>query len=317
MGSVSLTIEMLETASAFERSLGRNETLNYSLLSKSNEPVTTFSGLKIHPDSELHNNVDFDAIYFPTVWALDEKLLHDNAVVSDWLVHQNASSPIILGLLTGSYFMAQSGLLDQRVATTHWRFADDFRERYPHVSLRAELLTTSDGNMHCAGSVAASMHLTMNLIQQACGATVAQQVERHCLMGYKAQHRWIGDGQADSMKLADRRIGEVLNWLEQNLSEPVSLDEVCARFGFSKRNLTRRFKVSTGRSLFEYIEHLRMQRAKMLLTESSLNIEQVAIELGYQSSTVFGRRFRRAFELTPKRFRQNHQKLKSNTIFKN
>jgi len=239
MGSVSLTIEMLETASAFERSLGRKQTLNYSLIGKSSESITSFSGLKITPNLALNISPDYDAIYFPTVWALDEKLLSSNAEVSDWLVQQNVNKPIILGLLTGSYFMAQAGLLNHRVATTHWKFAEDFRRRYPLVSLKANLMTTSDQNLHCAGSVAASMHLTMNLIQSACGTAVAQQVERHCLMGYRAQHPWVGDSYAGTLEVSDRRVEEVLIWMDQNLSESISLDEVCARFGFSKRGLVK------------------------------------------------------------------------------
>ena len=292
-GSVTLTLEMLETAIAFQERKHQKRSMSVDLIGLTNKPVPTYSGVLITPKlSVLQASTQYDAIVIPAIWDIDSQYLKRHKILYPWLRQQQEGGAIFVGALTGTYLMAEAGLLDGIRATTHWHYANDFRQRYPKVDLKAEMMQTSDKGCYCCGGVNASLDLSIYLIQLFCSQSIAQLCERHCLMGTRRDYQRLTVDTIERKQHQDTRILDIQNWVEIHYAEPIGIHELTARFGFSTRNLSRRFKAATGVSLQTYIQEYRLEIAKALLEDLSLSIQQVCFKVGYESLTVFGRRFK-------------------------
>lgn len=292
-GSISLTVEILKTALVFQHRQQQAPTFSITLVGLSNRPVNAFGDMSIAPDISIKQaTISYDAIILPAVWGVNTDYLEQHQILYPWLRRQHKDGALVFGLLTGTYFMAEAKLLNGHSAITHWHYADDFRKRYPEVILKAEQMQTVENRLYCGGGVNAAMDLSMYLIQEFCGTLIAQQCERHCLMGTRRDYRKITIDTVESKQHSDTRILAIQNWLEEHYAEPLSMDEITARFGFSTRNLTRRFKSATGKFLQIYLQEYRLEIAKELLTNSKQSIQQICFNVGYESLTVFGRRFK-------------------------
>ncbi len=303
-GSISLILEIFKTAQVFQARQQLVPDFKVSLLGLHTEEINTFAEITITPELSVGQcDIQFDAILIPAIWGIDNHYLTQHQLVYPWLQRHHQQGALIIGLLTGSYLMAEAGLLNQRIATTHWHYAEDFRRRYPQVRLQAEQMQTSEDGLFCGGSVNAGMDLSLHLIQLFCGNSVAQQCERHCLMGTRRDYHKLTVDMADTTTHDDERILAIQEWLQTHYAEPLALQEIAARFGFSPRNLTRRFKAATGKTVQTYIRHYRIEIAKERLIKSSHTIQHICFNTGYESLTVFGRCFKAYTGMSPSEFR--------------
>lgn len=302
-GSITLTLEILKTALAFDSR--REPAYAIDLVGLDGQPVKTYGNISITPDMPLSQaSEQYDAILLPTVWGIDSAYLAKHSVLYPWLTQQHRTGALVFGLLTGSYLMAEAGLLDHRIATTHWHFAEDFRRRYPKVRLQAEQMQTVENRLYCGGGVNAAMDLSIHLIKTFCGMNIAQLCERHCMMGTRRDYQKLTVDMVGAKQHFDERILNIQNWIETHYAEPVGLAEITARFGFSTRNLTRRFKQATGKSLQIYIQQYRLEIAKTLLENSQHSIQEICFNVGYESLTVFGRRFKAYTGVSASQYRE-------------
>jgi len=292
-GSISLLLEILKTALAFQQRQQQAPSFCTTLIGLNTQAVKTFSHIPVKPEQSIEQaNNHYDAILLPAIWGINNHYLEQHARLYPWLRQQHQQGALIFGLLTGSYLMAEAGLLNGCHATTHWNYAEDFRKRYPGVILKAELMQTAENRLYCGGGVNAAMDLCMHLIQQFCGTAITQQCERHCLMGSRRTYQKLTIDTVDSRQHDDIRILTLQDWLEKHYAEPLEMEEITARFGFSSRNLRRRFKAATGKSLQIYIQEYRLEIAKELLLNTQQSIQQICFNTGYESLTAFGRRFK-------------------------
>jgi transcriptional regulator GlxA family with amidase domain len=162
--------------------------------------------------------------------------------------------------------MAQAGLLDGKEATTYWRFFNEFAERFPKVLLNQEKHLSDADNLYCAGGVTSACDLYIYLIERYCGASVAQGVARDIL--YEVQRNYapgrIGFG---GQKLHhDVTILQIQQWLEDHFADKFRFEDVAREHGMSIRNFMRRFQTATGDKPLHYLQRLRIETAKGLLS---------------------------------------------------
>lgn len=306
-GSIALPLEILQTARIFQQRQQEKVHFDISLIGLNSKPIRSFSQISLTPQDTVKNtDVKYDAILLPATWTIDDDFLEQHASLSSWLLSQYKLGAHFYCFLTGAYLLAQTGLMDNKQATTHWHYADDFRERFPKVHLKAEKMRTNDTHIHCCGGVNASLNLTLDLIQQLCGNLIAQQCERHCLMGTRREYQYSNIDTSAYKKHNDLRILAIQEWLEEHYAEPIALAEISARFGYSTRNLTRKFKKTTGLTLQTYTQNYRLEVAKHLLLNSEQSIQEICFNVGYESLTAFGRRFKAYVGISASLYRQQH-----------
>ena len=309
--SISMPREMFYMAQALGRDSGGFE-VDIQVFGLDTQPVSTFGNFPITPEIGLEPGADladpeppnYDAVILPTLSQINAQAIAANAALYPWLQRQHSRGAIICGELTGVFLMAEAGLLDGVEATTHWRYADNFRRRYPRVELRATEMLTLQKRLYCSSGVSASMDVYIHLIAKLCGQAIAQQCERFCAMGTRRNYQRASINVDEFKQHEDAAILAVQNWLERHHAEPITIAELAARFGISQRNLTRRFNRATGESPRGYLQHYRLEMAKELLVTTQNSIQDICFDIGYESMTVFGRRFRQYTGLSPSAYRQ-------------
>jgi len=214
----------------------------------------------------------------------------------------------IVGLCLGAIALAQAGLLDGKVATTHWAWARRFAESFPKVRLDPSVLYVEDGNVLTSAGTAAGLDCCLYLLRQLCGAEIANRVARRLVV---APHREGGQAQFIEHPLPtsrnDEHLSQVFEWVSRNLALTHSVDSLAERARMSRRTFTRRFRQATGTTVVQWILHQRLATAQRLLETSGHSIELIAAECGFGTSLSLRQHFNTAFHTTPSAYRKLFQ----------
>ena len=197
----------------------------------------------------------------------------------------------LAGLCLGAFALADAGLLSGRRATTHWRYAAQFRARYPDCNLDIDKIYVADGNLWTSAGMSAGIDLAVGMVERDHGRSVARTVARGLVMerrraGGQAQHSALLDFDAPS-----DRIQSVLAHARQDLQRPLTTEDLAAVACLSPRQFTRAFRAETGVSPAKAVEAMRVEAAKHMLEQSRLPIEEIAAAAGFANRE----RMRRAF----------------------
>ncbi|HYF25307.1 MAG TPA: DJ-1/PfpI family protein [Baekduia sp.] len=223
----------------------------------------------------------------------------------DWVRAQAAHSRRTTSVCTGAFVLAAAGLLDGRRATTHWAWCDALARRYPRVDVRPDPIFVRDGDIWTSAGVTAGMDLALALVEEDLGAATALEVARELVLFLK---RPGGQAQFSGALLAQTAargpVRDVQAWAAQHLAGDLSVPALAARAGRSERQLSRLFAEQVGMAPGAWVEALRVERARALLTSTPLGVEAVAREVGFASAEVLRRAFHRRTGVSPAEFRQ-------------
>lgn len=209
----------------------------------------------------------------------------------------------IASICTGAFVLAAAGLLDGRRATTHWRSADDLRNRFPEVEVDPCVLYTEDGNVLTSAGVASGIDLVLHMIRRDHGAAVANEVARGTVV---SPHREGGQAQFVRRPVPEPRTSSTKAaraWALENLHRPLTLRELAAREAMSTRTFTRRFRDEVGISALQWLTQQRIERARQLLEESDLPVDRVATEAGFGTAASLRQHFQAALGVSPSAYR--------------
>lgn len=281
----------------------QGEQLDYVMASLDGKPVTTAGQLVLNIDQSIEDVERTDVIMLPAAWGDVDQLIAEAEPLIPWLQKQYEQGAIIVAHATAVFYVAQAGLLDGKAATTHWVYHDVFQKKFPAVNLCRERFITASDRIFCSGNLSAAMDLGIYLVEKFWGEAIAMEADRSFMTGFKRSYpqQFIDfEGQKGHQ---DEMILKVQEWMEVNYASSVELEKLSERFGLSLRSLKRRFKLATGEPPLQYMQRLRVDRAKELLRQSKLSVNEIAFEVGYDDVSYFSKLFRRHVGDTPGVFR--------------
>ncbi|WP_172979844.1 GlxA family transcriptional regulator [Agromyces agglutinans] len=203
----------------------------------------------------------------------------------------------------GAFILGQAGVLDRKRATTHWVLSKEFREAFPLATLQAEHLYVDDEGVHTSGGIFSATDLALHLLALDLGQAYANDMSRILV---SAPHRPGGQSQfiKPSIRLDDEPpVESLLRWLRDHLDEPLTLAQLAAHEHVSERTLVRRFRESTGMSVFDWITRERVNRAKELLERTDYRVSEIAAMVGLGSDESLRRNFERVVGTTASAYR--------------
>lgn len=225
-----------------------------------------------------------------------------------WLKRVAAAPPAGLqfcGVCTGSFLLAEAGLLDGRLCTTHHRFVGQLRRSHPRVHVVDNRVYVRDGPVWTSAGVTSGIDLALHLVAEAFGADPAIQVARENAVHF----RRFGGDPALSARFRHRshsnaRVHAVQDLVARDLARQVPAAELAAAAGCSSRHLARLFVAETGVTLKQFQTQLRMDLARQLLTGSSLSLERIAERCGFGSVQAFRANWNQYEALPPSALRR-------------
>lgn len=308
--SISLSAEMLSAAGDLATSNRRHDGGAYAPLSISIAGLETGpiagKGLRLFCDTALHEIANTDLIILPALWRNPLVALHRYAaVIIAELQRLRGDQTLICAVGTSSFFLAETGWLDQRPATTHWSYFDLFHKRYPQVQLKREFLVTQSGQLFCAGSINAVADLMIHFIEQLFDHRIAMGVASQFSPEIRRPIQLYGHIQGEYETHSDEAIIEAQQWLRDHCNSHINMQTLCKTVGLQYRTFNRRFKQATGITPLAYLQQLRIQQARELLQTSNLSVGEIASQIGYDDTSYFCELFRRSLNQSPQSFRRS------------
>lgn len=220
-----------------------------------------------------------------------------------WLLDRHAQGATLASNCGGAFILAATGLLSGRPATTHWLFVDDFRARFPEVRLDPDKMVIEDGDIITAGGLMAWTDLGMRIVDRLLGPTVMLETGKFLLVDASGREQRHYSSFAPRLTHGDESILKVQHWLQARAEHSVSVPEMAGRAGLEERTFLRRFKAATGMKPVEYVQNLRVGKARELLEFTKRSVDQIAWAVGYEDATAFRRVFQRILGLSPGEYR--------------
>jgi len=273
----------------------------WSIVSLEGASIAASNGLQLSPTVALEalgavdilfvcGGVDVQAAVSPRIVAALKRL---------------AERRIPLGALcTGGYALAKAGLLDRYRATIHWENLSALREEFPRIHLSDQLFSIDRDRFTCSGGVA-PLDLMLHLVESKLGAHVSQLISEQFIVDRVRSDR---DRQYVPLRaqigVSHESLIKVAQLMEENIEKPLSLDEIAAATGLSRRQIERLFKRHLNCVPKRYYLQMRLRRARELLLQTSMPIIDITTACGFQSPPHFSRCYRAQFGCPPSAERQ-------------
>jgi transcriptional regulator GlxA family with amidase domain len=314
--SVSATLEFFETANVLYHYGARKSAkpgqhiaplFNMETASHDGKSVTCTGGLKLTPDTKFADARPPKLIIVPGFMFNIMGVLPSLGGMIDWLRLQHRQGCYIASMCTGSFVTAQAGLLDGRCATTHWVFSEQFAQHFPNVRLQTERTVTDDGQLMCSGGSTSGSDLLLHLIRKFSSPQLAAECAKKLLVDISARSQTPYSSTTFKKGHSDADILKIQIWLENRIGHNIAMEQVADEFGLSLRNLIRRFKDATEQSPAQYLQNLRIEKAKFLLENSQEAFEQITLQVGYEDGNSFRRLFKQRVGLAPSAYRKRFE----------
>jgi AraC family transcriptional regulator, transcriptional activator FtrA len=209
----------------------------------------------------------------------------------------------IAALCTGAFILAAAGLLDGRMAATHWMHAEQLARLYPRVDVRADVLYVDEGQVLTSAGKTAALDLCLHLVHSDHGASAANGLARRLVV---ASHRLGGQAQfiapPPDPQVTDR-LGPALDWARAHLDKPLTVHDLARQSGLSTRQLARRMRAETGVTPLGWLHQQRIMRAQDLLERTEASVGQIAGRCGMGTATTLRRHFHRTVGVSPTAYR--------------
>jgi transcriptional regulator GlxA family with amidase domain len=274
-------------------------------------PCLTESGIEIRP----HLNLE-DAPALDTLFVSGGSRVHYGKLsrkLAKWLKQRAPFTGRVVAVGTGIYELAATGLLDRRQAAVHWRLARDVALRFPNVRVDSSALFIKDGPFYTCAGGASAIDLSLSLIEEDFGRHIALNLARQLIVHFKrsGEHEQYPEALRFQVQSSDR-FADLRAWILSHLSDDLSIDALAERAAMSRRNFTRLFHESFGKSPAQFVTEARIAEAQQRLLVPRNSIESIAHSLGFQSADVFSVAFERQTGIRPRTYRALRKASKGN-----
>jgi transcriptional regulator GlxA family with amidase domain len=282
---------------------------NVEIVSSDGKPIKDSNVFQITPDRPATEVSETDLIIIPSSGFRKRDLGSYPVETLDWLRKHFEKGTKIAGCCTGVFMLADSGILNNKKATTHWAYADLFRKRYPGTELISDNIITEDGNILCSGGASSVVDLYLFLIERYRGKKIATKCAKNIVFERGRHIQTPFENFRHQKKHKDSDIIKAQGWIDRYFNKEFQIDDISNFVGMSIRNFKRRFKNATGDSPLVYIQKLRVEAAKNLLETTSSAIDEVARNVGYDDVGFFRKLFARYAGINPGLYRQKFKSM--------
>ena len=308
LSSIVGAYKIFTRANEYWQETGRNPLFMIQLAGLSKE-VDFHNGLfTVKPQINILDIAKTNLIIIPSLNHNYEKTINENKVLIDWFANQYIAGAEIASICTGAFLLASTGLLDGKSCSTHWAVADKFRKMFHKVNLQTDKLITDENGIYTNGGAYSFLNLIIYLIEKYydrqtaifCAKVFQIEMDRNSQSAFT-----IFTGQ----KLhSDEMVKNVQAYIEHNLDEKISFENLSSQFAVSRRNFDRRFIKATGNTPNEYSQRVRIESAKKAFETSSKTINEVMYEVGYADVKAFREVFRTITGMSPITYKKRYNK---------
>jgi Transcriptional regulator containing an amidase domain and an AraC-type DNA-binding HTH domain len=308
LSSIVGAYKIFSRANEYFRSKGKQELFTIQLAGISKE-VEFYDGLfSVKPHTHISAIQKTNLVIIPSLNHNYHDAVRRNEPLLEWIDQQYKNGAEIATICTGAFLLAPLGLLDGKACSTHWAAAENFRALFPQVLLQTDKLITDENGIYTNGGAYSFLNLIIYLVEKYydrqtaifCAKVFQIEIDRNSQSSFA-----IFTGQKSH---GDDMVKEAQTYIENNLHEKISIEDLSSKFAVGRRNFDRRFIKATGNTPVEYSQRVKIEWAKKALESTRKNINEVMYEVGYSDLKAFREVFRKITGLSPLEYRNKYNK---------
>lgn len=274
-----------------------------------NKEVKLNEGLYTVNTTQLLEDVQqTDLIVVPALFGDMKNAIAQNQAMLPWIKQQYKNGSEVASLCVGAFLVAATGLLNGKKCSTHWGFQNQFREMFPDVEVVDGTIITEQNRIYSSGGANSYWNLLLHLVEKYTDRNTAILASKYFAIDIDRESQSafaMFQGQKDHTDLAIKQAQE---FIEENIPERITIDELADLVALGRRSFERRFKTATNNSVLEYINRVKIECAKRSFETSRKNSTEVMYEIGYTDTKAFRTIFRKITGLTPIEYRNKYNK---------
>lgn len=260
-------------------------------------PAQASDGMQFTPHRSMGDTDDLDVLIVVAGLLVGTDLPDS---VYKWLRGLARAGKVLGSTSSGSYVLANAGVLRGRTCTVHWDQRSGFMERFPSVFLSNNLFEFSDKRWTCSGG-AAGLDFTLEIIRREFGEVLAKSVAEQCVHPHiRGAHDQQQMSPISRYNIHNPRLLQAVTLMEEHIESPMTIDQIANQSSVSKRHLERLFDQHLGHRPARFYTELRLGHAQKLLRQTTLPVAEVAILSGFSTTSYFTRRYKGHFGKSPK-----------------
>jgi len=287
---------------------GNTPLFNIQLVGISKETSQPSGLFTIKPDVLIPDVKKTDLIIIPAIHGAHEKAVENNKAFIPWIVQQYAQGAEIASFCIGTFFLAETGLLDGKTCATHWRFVNEFKNMFPKANLVDDKIMTEHDGIYTSGGAYSYLNLLLYLIEKYAGREIAILISKAFMIDIDRHSQSpfiIFEGQKAH---EDEPVKKAQEFIESNFQEKITVDQLSSMLALGRRSLERRFKSATCNTVTEYIQRVKIEAAKKNLESGRKNINEVMYDVGYNDTKAFRTTFKKITGLSPIEYRNKYNR---------
>lgn len=295
--SLMMVKDFFHIVALLEARQGHTESYQVEILSTDGSAKQTASGVLLEVDGQVSTDKIYDLVIIPAFEG--NKLAQVKSQSKElviWLENQIQNNTPILTLTTAVYFLAATQQMKHSLMATHWAFIRELNLLFPDYSFTKNRNYLQVGQIYTTGTLFGTFDALLGIISQHKGDYFAQLCASHLLITYPQALNPVLPMYRNH---CDEAILQVQDWMDANCSTENRIVDLARQFNFSERNLKRRFQVATQISPNQYLQQVRVDKAKKLLLTADMSVQQIAYEVGYENVSFFIRVFQKIAGCTP------------------
>ena len=299
---------MFTAINQFLKDTGDEPAFTVELVGLTKEVALNNGAFSVHTDKVINDVTKTDLIIIPALSGDLKAAIEKNKAFIPWIIKHYENKAEVASLCLGAFLLASTGLLNGKECSTHWLFANDFRNMFPDVTLIDGNIISEGKGIYSSGGASSYWNLLLHLIEKYTNRELAIRASKFFAIEIdrKSQSPFIMfNGQK---KHDDEPIKEAQVYIEKNFTEKISVEDLAVKFAIGRRHFERRFKKSTNNTPMEYIQRVKIEAAKKQLETGRKNVTEVMYEVGYVDTKAFRTIFKKITGMSPIDYKNKYNK---------
>lgn len=288
---------------------GQKPLFNVQLVGAKKEVKLNDGRYSVHTDKLLKEVKKTDLVFIPALFGDMGGAVKANKVLAPWIVDQYKKGAEVASLCVGAFLLASTGLLNGKKCSTHWGYTNEFREMFPQVDVQDGSIVTEESRIYSSGGANSYWNLLLHLVEKYTDRETAILASKYFAIDIDRSSQSAFAMFKGQKEHKDEAVKKTQEYIEQNIEEKLTVDELAAKVSVGRRSFERRFRKATNNSVLEYIQRIKIEAAKRSFETSRKNINEVMFNVGYTDTKAFRLTFKKITGLTPVEYRNKYNKI--------
>lgn len=292
----------------FSTSIGKPPLFNVQLIGLSKDAQVYDRLFKVTPEATLQEIKKTDLIIIPAVNGNRNEVIESNKEFFPWIRKHHENGAEVASLCVGAFLLAATGLLKGKKCSTHWSAVDEFKALFPDVDLVSEKIITDENGIYSSGGANSFWNLLLYVLEKYTNREMAVLFSKYYeieIDRFTQSPFIMFTGQSSHN---DEPVKKAQEFIEKNVGDKISVEDLASKFAIGRRNFERRFKKATSNTPVEYIQRVKIEAAKKSLEASRKNVSEVMYDVGYSDTKAFRTVFKKFTGMSPIDYRNRYNK---------